>query len=180
YKKIIRFYPNPLTSLLDIGCAKGFFVFAASMMSSERNVGIDVHTDDIAVCQWVKTQLNHSAVFEKIHLQQFANTIQHYGGSFQTVLVLNTYQYLYFGSRDYPTHYPDHDFIFQQLQKICHGKIIFNNRLNYAECQSQIKSMNHAPSVCESYSEEVIKAVAKKYFVVREQGELGGYPLWIL
>lgn len=181
YKKIITLYPSPLTSLLDIGCAKGFFIFAASRTGSQRNLGIDVHTDDINVCKWVEKKLEATPVlFEKMELHQLAEQIEHFGGPFQTVLVLNTYQYLYFGSRDYPAHYLNHERIFQLLKKMCGGRIIFNNRLNYSDCQSQIKNMNHASHFCENYTESKIKTAAQKYFELKEEGTLGGYPLWVL
>src|SRR5262249_48810557 len=44
YDKIAELYPAPLTSLLDLSCCKGFFVFAAAAQPHcQRAAGIDVN-----------------------------------------------------------------------------------------------------------------------------------------
>lgn len=180
-QRIQALLPDPLTSLVDIGCSKGYFVFAGSEQPTcKRCLGVDVYQYDIDVCRWLKDYLHHDKVhFEKLALHELAERIDEFGGPFQTALVINQYQYLYFGSARCPDRYLDHEEIFKHLSKICNRRLIFNNRVNLADCQN-IESISLASEKSQDYSEEKILAAASKYFNVIQQGSLGQYPLWIL
>jgi len=180
YKRIRDLLPDPLTSLVDIGSSKGFFVFIASNNpDTSRCLGIDVYQYDIDVCQWLKGYLhNDKARFEFLRLHELAERIDEFGGPFQTVLMVNMYQYLYFGSVRCPEHYQDHDEIFKHLRKICSERIIFNNRVNVADCQNVEQIAKASEEHGQNYSEEKIKEAASKYFNVVPRGTLGKYPLW--
>lgn len=181
FKRIQGLLPEPLTSLVDIGCSKGYFVFAASdYPDCKRSLGIDIYPYDIEVCRWVKAYLGKTTTrFEKLSLHELAERIDEFGGPFQTALVVNQYQYLYFGSERCPDRYLNHDEIFKHLSKICSKRLIFNNRVNLADCQN-VSQVSLASAESQNYSEEKILAAAKKYFNVIQQGTFGNYPLWIL
>jgi hypothetical protein len=182
YKKLSRLYPSPLTSLLDIGCSKGFFVFSAHQKHhATRNLGIDVTPYDIEYCNYMKTYLKDDAArFELMQMHELADKIDEFGGPFQTALIVNTYQYLYFGSVRSSACYLNHDEIFKNLRKVCSGRVIFNNRVNVADCQN--RDLVKQASIVEqnNYSEDNILAAASKYFNVKKMGKIGSYPLWVM
>lgn len=181
YRRIHDLLPDPLTSLVDIGSSKGFFIFASAENSDcKRCLGIDVYQHDINVCRWLKAYLHNDKVaFELMHLHELAERIDEFGGPFQTVLILNIYQYLYFGSVRCPDGYLDHDKIFKYLRKICSERIIFNNRTELKDCQN-IEQINLASEYSQNYSEEKILAAAAKYFNVVSHGKIGQYSLWAM
>jgi hypothetical protein len=181
YKKIEKLFPHPLTSFADISCSKGFFVFAASNHDScTRSLGIDINTNDINFCHKLKEYLGkQQAQFALLRLHQLAEQIDAFGGAFQTVLLLNSYQYLYFGSEYYPQSYLDHDVIFKNLSLICSHRLIFSNRVNIKDVQvnpTVLKSESHYAD----YTEENIIKAAEKYFTVKPIDFIGRYPLWVL
>lgn len=182
YKKLRKLFPTPLTSLADIGCSKGFFVFAAANHFSTcmRSIGIDITQYDIDFCQHIKSYLNDQKTrFEILKLHEFASRIDEFGGPFQTVLLLNIYQYLYFGSDRFDHHYLDHDLIFKNLREICNQRIIFCNRVNWIDCQNE-RWLEQAKEKRFEYSETSILQAATQYFNVTKHGFIGRYPLWTL
>jgi len=182
YKKIRKLLPKNLTSLGEVGCSKGFFIFSATTHPQcTRALGIDVNSYDIDVCHWVKNTLkNTRASFEKMQLHELASRIEELGGPLQTVLILNTYQYLYFGSDAFPECYLDHDAIFQNLRKICTERIIFNNRIALEDCQNVKRIEASSEASKKNYSEEQALEAASKYFIVKQHGKIGKYPLFTL
>lgn len=181
YKKIESLLPNPLTSLLDTAASKGYFVFnAASKPTCKRSLGIDVNEPDIQFCRRVKEYLgSHTAQFEVMRLHELAEQVETHGGPFQTVILLNMYQYLFFGSEYYPQRYLDHDAIFAHLRKVCSSRIIFNNRINMADVQIN-KTMMEGIDYAKHYTQDKVRAAAEKYFTVTEHGMIGRYPLWVM
>ena len=181
-KKIDGLFPKKITSLLDLGCSKGFFVFsAANDPHCTRSLGVDVSSHDINVCRWVKQQIDSKHThFEKIRLHNLAERIQEFGGPFQTILIQNIYQYLYFGSDPFPESYLDHEIIFKNLREICAERIIFNNRITLKDCQNAERIELAGSSYSQNYTEEKIRTAASKYFTIIEHGTIGRYPLWTL
>lgn len=180
-KTFSKLYPQPLTSLLDVGCSKGFFVFDASRHTScQRSLGIDITEKEITFCNKIKDHLREGSVqFALLRLDELADRIDQFGGAFQTILVINIYQYLYFGSDHFSKSYLDHDVIFRNLSRICTDRIIFNNRINVEDCQNQSWILRSG-SRSQFYSEEYIRCAAEKYFIVEDHGTFGRYPLWLL
>lgn len=182
YKKIRKLFPNHLTSLAEIGCSKGFFIFAASTYPHcNRGLGIDVNPYHIEICHWVKKTIGNTRTsFTRMQLHELTSRIEEFGGPLQTVLILNTYQYLYFGSDAFPECYLDHDAIFSHLRQICTQRIIFNNRIALEDCQN-VKSIAEASEhLKKNYSEEKALEAAAKYFTIRRHGKIGKYPLLTL
>jgi hypothetical protein len=178
YKKIKSLYPKPITSLLDIGCSKGFFVFAASIgPDCKKSLGIDIDEHDIQFCNRIKKYLgNANAYFELMQLHELADNIDQYGGPYQTVLLCNIYQYLYFGSGRSVKCYLSHEDIFRHLSKICCGRVIFNNRVHLRDCQN-VEFVQKAGARAEEYSWEKMIDAASRYFNISEHGKIGKYPL---
>lgn len=181
YKRVREFYPEPLTSFLDIGSCKGFFVFDASKEAEcTRSLGIDVYQRDIDICRWLQERLGNKKVqFEFMRLHELADRIDEFGGPFQTVLMLNMYQYLYFGSVRNPDRYLNHDEIFKHLAKVCSHRIIFNNRIRIEDCQN-VNQIDQASEHSQNYTEEKLLEAASKYFKVVQHGTFGRYPLWTM
>ncbi|OGT36498.1 MAG: hypothetical protein A3F11_11975 [Gammaproteobacteria bacterium RIFCSPHIGHO2_12_FULL_37_14] len=181
FMKIRKLFPTPLTSLVDIGCSKGFFVFSAGNYGTcTRSVGIDITDYDINFCRQIKSYLNtQNTNFENLQLHELANRIHDFGGPFQTVLLLNIYQYLYFGSDRFADHYLNHALIFKHLREICSGRVIFSNRVNLADCQNE-QWIERAGKQSLDYSEEKIMQAASEFFTITQYGHLGRYPLWAL
>src|SRR5579883_3320931 len=156
YKILREYFPADMASFAEVGSSKGFFVFAASQAPTcTRSIGIDIHPYDIEVCEWLGKYLNNSRVkFAKLRLHELSEQLEAFGGPVQTVLVANTYQYLYFGSNRCKDAYLSHDLIFRHLRNVCSQRIIFNNRINLNDCQNveQIKQAN--PYAISQYSEE--------------------------
>ena len=181
YKKIRQLFPDPLTSFAGISCSKGFFVFSASLYPScTRTLGIDINPYDVQFCQKIKEYLgNTRSEFATMRLHELAERIDEFGGPFQTVILLNSYQYLYFGSEYFPQCYLDHDLIFKNLSKICSERLIFSNRVNIEDVQVNPSLLNARDYHAEYTEEKIIKA-ASNYFVVQHEGYIGRYPLWAL
>lgn len=181
YKKLRKLYPERLTSFVDVGCSKGFFVLSASEFPEcERSLGIDVNPYALNVCRWLKHNSgNQKASFEKMRLHELAERIDDMGGPFQTVLVVNAYQYIYFGSDHFRDHYLDHDTVFKHLRKICSGRVIFNNRLELKDCQN-VDCIDYADKRAQDYTEENMLRAAENYFKITRYGKIGKYPLLAL
>jgi hypothetical protein len=179
YKKIKKLLPEHLTSLGEVGCSKGFFIFSATEHPHcTRGLGIDVNQYDIDICNWVKSTMNNTrATFAKMQLHELASRIEEFGGPLQTLLILNTYQYLYFGSDPFPECYLDHDAIFKNLRKICTQRIIFNNRISLNDCQNVTRIAEANEVYRQNYSEEKALEAAARYFIVKHHGKIGKYPL---
>ncbi len=180
YRKIRQLLPQNLTSIAEVGCSKGFFIFSGTAhLHCTRGLGIDVNQYDIEVCHWVKEKLaNTRASFEIMQLHELAPRIEEFGGPFQTILILNTYQYLYFGSDSFPQCYLNHDAIFSQLRKIGSQRIIFNNRIALEDCQNVKRIAKASEESKQNYSEEKALEAASQYFKVERHGKIGKYPLF--
>lgn len=182
-RKIEALYPKPLTSLLDLSCSKGFFVLdAARRPACERALGIDVHTPDLDAAEAVRAHLElERAQFESLRLDALCERLHEFGGPFQTVLLINTYPYLYFGSRRSEQSYPDHARLFEMLRAVCGGRLIFSNRVSLARCPRHIQDLACARGLEASYDESAIRRAAQKHFRLAEHGQLlRGIPLWSL
>lgn len=181
-RKLMPLYPRPLVSLLDVSCCKGYFVNAAAQEPTcQRALGIDIHQPDLDACEAVKAHLGTSrARFERLRLHDAAARIDQFGGPFQTVLLVNTYQYLFFGSPRSADCYLNHDDIFAQLRRVCAGRVIFNNRTEFDRVQGYCRRVGQERGLEREYCTERILQTASKHFRVTQHGRVGRYPLWAL
>jgi hypothetical protein len=180
HHRISALYPKPLTSLLDLSASKGYFVLeAAQRPECRRAMGIDVVDEPLVAASYVRDYLGlDNARFARMRLDLLARRIGEFGGPFQTVLLINTYQYLYFGDKHEP--FESHQAIFSAIHKICAGRVIFNNRLEVDHCQGAIQKIAHETGRAGDYRTERVRAAAEEFFTVDIRGRLGRYPFWVL
>ncbi|MDB5385884.1 MAG: hypothetical protein JWM11_1530 [Planctomycetaceae bacterium] len=178
-----KYYPRQLTSLLDLSCSKGFFVFDAARESTcERALGIDLCDKTLATCRQLKQHFEHSerVSIEKLSLAELACQIDAFGGTFETALLVNTYQYLFFGSPIAPALSRDHCEIFRQIRRVCHGRVIFHNRVTLNRVQKHIRETADGAEWGRFYTPEAIRSAASEFFRVTELPVWGGHPVWLL
>jgi SAM-dependent methyltransferase len=175
---LLRLYPAHIDSLLDIGCAQGFFVFdAASRYPDARVVGIEASDSYQDLWREVSGCLNLSNVqFYQGLLHEFVQRPEDLGGPFQTVLLVNTYHYLYFGSGLQPFGYRDHGRIFQMLSRLCSERLIWSSPLENRDCPGYSQRGDSGAD----YTRDRILGAARKYFTVEAAGSLGRRPVHIM
>jgi len=175
---LFRLYPAHVESLLDIGCAQGFFVFdAARRYPGARVVGIDASDSYQDLWREVSDGLNLSNVrFYQGFLHEFLPKLADFGGPFQTVLLVNTYHYLYFGSGLHSFGYRDHGLIFQMLSRLCVARLIWSSPLENEKCPSYEERGDAGAD----YTRDRILEAARKFFTVEAAGSLGRRPLYLM
>ncbi len=181
-RKLQRLIPASFSSLLDICCSKGYFVLSAAMQPQcERALGLDVIDRELEASRAVKAHLEvERASFERLRLHELAERIDEFGGPFEVAMLVNAYQYLYFGSMIDSSAYFSHDEIFRLIRTVCDGRLIFNNRTELHRCQDYCKEAAQREGHEHKYSTEQILDAASKYFTVNQCGRIGRYPLWSL
>ena len=180
---LARYYPVPLTSLLDLSCSKGFFVFhAAAQETCERALGIDLSDECLDICRLLRARFSKKSRvdFARLTLPELAARIGEFGGPFQTVLLLNTYQYLFFGSSVAPPVGQDHREIFRVLRAVCSGRLLFHNRLSLADLQSDPQERAASAGTGALYRPDAIREAAAEFFRVTTLGNWLGRPVWLL
>ncbi|HZZ43191.1 MAG TPA: class I SAM-dependent methyltransferase [Tepidisphaeraceae bacterium] len=183
WKRIAGLYPERLTSLLDVGCCKGYFVLeAARRESCERAVGIDVYEPFVALSREVARQVKEpKAGYYTASLDGFvADPVLKGMGPFQTVLLLNVYHYLYAGSELSPLAYRAHRPILALLHELCSDRVIFSSPLELADCPEQVRENCRGLGIGESYTRKDFMEAAEEFFRVEEQGVWGRRPLLVL
>jgi hypothetical protein len=181
--KLSRHYPAPLASLLDLSCSKGFFAFhAAAKLECPRVLGIDLDTECLDACQSLNGRfaLRSRVNFSRLALPELAERIDEFGGPFQTALLINTYQYLVFGSSVAPAASHDHFEIFRLLRQVCSGRLIFHNRLLFSDLQSDPQERARQEGIGCDYSPAVIHEAALRYFRITPLDPWSRRPLWLL
>jgi hypothetical protein len=180
HKRIAALYPKPLTSLLDLSASKGYFVLeAAQRPECRRAMGIDVVDEPLVAASYVRDHLGlDNARFARMRLDMLARRIDEFGGPFETVLLINTYQYLYFGDRHEP--FESHQAIFSAMRRVCAGRVIFNNRIELDQCQGVIQKIAATTGRGGDYRTERVLAAAEEFFTIEIRGRLGRYPFWVL
>ena len=181
-KKLKPLYPQPLESLLDLSSCKGYFVISAAMQRTcRRALGVDIFDRDLEASKAVQRHVGaDQAQFQALQLHRLAERIHDFGGPFQTALLVNTYQYLYFGSSRSPDCYSDHDRIFHLVREVCYGRVIFSNRVRFDQVQQYCQGVGKEKGLAEDYCPDRILHAASRYFHVTDRGRIGRYPIWAL
>jgi hypothetical protein len=179
---IRRLYPQPLESLLDIGCCRGFFVLDAAQRPTCRiAAGVDVYRPFVATAETVREHLQlENATFHCAALREVADEPEAYGGPFQTVLLVGTYHYLFWGSSLCATAYHDHRAILQQVARLCTDRCIFSARLEMDRLPDRVKQTARSHLARAQYTTEHFLRSAEEFFQVRRDGFLGAYPVFVL
>jgi len=175
-------YPDPLESFLDIGCSRGFYVMdAAQRHDCRASVGTDVYEPFIRAANEVRKYLEmDNACFRLAGLEDLAEAPENYGGPFQTILLIGTYHYLFWGSSLCPSAYRSHREILIRLWRICTDRVIFSGRLEINKLQRSLKEKAKSAMGKIPYSTAEFISSAKEFFEVRTVGYLGTYPLFVL
>lgn len=178
-----QYYPKHIRNLLDLSCSKGFFVFdAASQQTCERALGIDLCEKTLETCRQLRHHFDHPerVAIEKLTLAELAEGIDQFGGPFETVLLVNTYQYLFFGSPIAPALSRDHCEIFRQIRQVCSGRVIFHNRISLERVQKHIREAGDGEDWGRFYTPDAIRAAASEFFRIKETPVWGGHPVWLM
>lgn len=186
-RRILPLYAEPRDELLDLSSSKGYFVLeAAARPGCERALGIDVHERDVEAARAVAAHLGLAkARFELLGLRELAARIDDFGGPFRTVLLLNTYPYLYFGSDRGPAVASDHDELFRLLARVTGERLLFSNRVDFDVLQRHMQARARAAGLEGGYDRRSIRAAAERHFEVEVQRPLRfrwfqRLPLWVL
>ena len=183
WRIVASLYPEQVTSLLDIGCCRGWFVVQAALRPEcESAVGVDVVQGFIDAANKARRVLKlDKAQFEYAFLDDIVNDPQRFRPPYQTIVLLNTYHYMYWGSAYSGKHWADHEYLLRTLWEICTDRIVFMSPLEVAECPSDIarRAQEH-PDWAKAFTTEQFHATAARYFDVTPQGHLGLRPLFLL
>jgi SAM-dependent methyltransferase len=181
-RAIRRFYPDRVESFLDIGCCRGFFVLeAAQRPTCTIAVGIDVHPPFVSTAEKARRHLNlANAAFHLAALQDVADHPKTYGGPFQTVLLVGTYHYLFWGSTFCPTAWHSHREILRRVARLCTERCIFSARLELDTLPDATRMIAQDHPARARYTTKDFLESAQEFFHVRQSGFLGAYPLLIL
>ncbi len=182
WRKIRALLTKPMDSFLDLGCSKGFFVLQSALEYGCKNsLGIDIATEPIDACRAVQAHLGvENAHFEVASLHELAQGSGDYAAPFDTVLLMNTYQYLFFGSRISAHCYRSHEEIFAHLDAVTSRRLIFSNRLELELLPRNVQERAQASGRADQYRGAAIREAAAKFFKIEEMGKLGRIPLWQL
>lgn len=133
--------PTRLGKFLDVGSCKGFFVLqAAAAPECPLAVGIDVHQPFIDISNQVRDHLGRGkARFHLASLDEVAEQPQRFGGPFNTVQVVSTYHYLFWGSELEEKAFGRHDSILNMLASLCGRFLVFANPLEIRDCPAIIQ-----------------------------------------
>ena len=178
---VARAYPEPLQSLLDIGCCRGFYVLdAATRLGCPRAVGIDVDEPFVAIARKAAQYLGANANFHYASLEQVSHDPGTFGGPFQAVMLIGTYHYLFWGSERCSTAYFSHDEILRRLASICTDRLIFSARMTTGRLPGGVKERLHKTPIQVPYTTDAFLQGAEKYFRVSHAGYLGVDPLLVM
>ena len=183
WRIIERLYPATLTSLLDIGCCRGWFVVQAALRSTcERATGVDVVQGFIDAANEAKRELKlDKAQFEYAFLDDIINDPVKFRTPYQTILLLNTWHYMFWGSEYSEHHWADQDFLWKTLASICTDRIIFMSPLEVEECPADIRerAAKH-PDWAANYTTEKFYEHAGRYFDISAESYLGLRPVFVM
>ena len=183
--RIIRsLYPQPMESFLDIGSCRGYYVMDAAQRSGCKiATGIDVHEPFIITALKVRDYLGiancdfHLATMDKV-----ADSVESYGGPFQTVLLVGTYHYLYWGSRLSSSATFNHRDILERLWRISTEQVLLSGRHDICRLPGFLreKAESVESTIAEDYTTVGFLNSAAEFFDVRKSGYLGKYPLYTM
>ena len=181
-RRLQPLYAKPLEELLDLSSSKGFFVLdAAGRPECRRALGIDDPAQDVAASRAVAVHLGLTdARFDLTTLSERSDSSETRGGPFRTVLLVNTYHYLFFGSDRSRATAPDHDELFRLLASLCADRLIFSNRVDFDALPRHIKARAREAGLADRYDVERIRAAAEAHFEIEELRPLKKIPLWLL
>jgi len=106
--------------------------------------------------------------------------LEEYGGPFQTVLLVGTYHYLFWGSNIESKAYMSHEKILSMVHRLCEERVVFSGRLEVNDCPTYIRNKAGSVTGADNYDRASFLRAAKNFFDVRQVGCLGKYPLFLM
>jgi len=176
-------YADPVGAFLDIGSCRGYYVLqAAANPACTAATGIDVVAPFIEVSSRVGELMGSKAQFRVATVADVAADPAAFGGPFQTVLLIGTYHYLYWGSGLSDICYGSHEAILDRLAEICTGRLLVSGRLDPDRLPSDIRpKMADATDLQRrEYCTAGFLQAAQKHFEPHLAGHLGTYALYVL
>lgn len=178
-----KHYPAEITSFLDLSSSKGFFVFhGAQRTTCTRALGIDIDQQCLEVSRRIASCRDSKSTmqFEEMTIPKLAESIADFGGPFQTALLMNTYQYLFFGSTFGPGVSEDHNVLFELIRSVCNGRLLFNNRISVDRIQRSLYKRVDAERHRNTYTPEAVRRAAEKFFRITVVNRDEQHPFWLL
>lgn len=179
-RRLRALYPHRPESLVDLASSKGWFVLQAARAGCPRALGIDVYEPDLAAARGAAAHLGLDARFERKRLVELAAEVAGGAAPFEVALLVNAYQYLYFGSDRDERAALDHRALFRALRTVCGGRLVFSNRIDIARLPRNVRRRAAQLGAEEDYTPDRVRAAAEESFHVEEQRPLGRIPLWLL
>lgn len=173
-------YPRAPGSLVDLASCKGWFVLQAARAGCPRAVGLDVFPRDLAASRAAAAHLSIDAEFREQRLDDLAREIETGGNPFEVALLVNAYQYFYFGSDRDERACLDHRVLFERMRQVCSGRLIFSNRIDLSRLPSNVRERAARLDASDGYNPRAVRAAAEEFFRVEEHPPLGRIPLWVL
>jgi len=179
---VVSLYPDKLESFLDIGSCRGFYAMDAAQRPNCRiSAGADIHEPFISISNKVREYLDIKNVdFHFATLDELSSKPEAYGGPFQTVLLIGTYHYLFWGSKMSPIAYHNHRDILARLSQICTDRLIFSARLEVNRLPDGIKQKAKTLGNEVGYNTADFLRSAEEFFEVHKAGYLGKYLLLVM
>ena len=180
--KVTPLFSTRLESFLDIGCCKGYYTsLAAQDPACKVSSGIDVHQPFIETSQKVSEYLGLSNTqYHLATLDKVAEAPADFGGPFQTILLIGTYHYLFWGSTASDHCFKSHHEILSRLAALCTDRVIISGRFELNRLPRNIRKTAMASKEASQYNTETFVKAAEEFFSVEERGFLGTYPLLVL
>jgi SAM-dependent methyltransferase len=165
-------------SLLDVGCAKGMFLFRAwQRYGIRRLVGVEAAPDMVTASRRVAHHLAAPATILSGSLVELHSVLP----AVDLVFVLHCYHYLFFGSPDGASGIASHDRLFEILARVTRDTLVFANPLALKEGQRQrLRAAGVRERDIAAYGREPIIAAAERHFAIEETSLGGGRPLIIM
>lgn len=180
--KVTPFFSDKLESFLDIGCCKGYYTSLAALKPTCRiSAGIDVHDPFIETSRQVNDYLGlGNTQYHLATLDMIAEAPADFGGPYQTILLIGTYHYLFWGSTASDHCFRSHREILSRVASLCTDRVIISGRFELSRLPRNIRTNAMASQEASQYSTQGFVQAAEEFFTVEEHGFLGTYPLLVL
>lgn len=171
WRRLSALYPPGPSSLLDIGCSRGYFVLeAAARQGCARAVGLDLDPGFIATGQALKRALGLEAA-RFVRGRFFELPAELTGEDFELLLVINCYHYLFWGELPTGVERRGHRWILDVLAGLGR-EVLFSNPLELGDCPRGIRAHGAEPGA-ELYTAAAFREAAAERFVIEEAGRFG-------
>jgi SAM-dependent methyltransferase len=165
-------------SLIDVGCAKGMFLYwALSAFDLKRATGLEPAPDMAEAARLVGEYLNAPAAILHGSLLDLYRAIP----PADLVFVFHCYHYLYFGSEGGHPGLADHEGLFSVLARLCGHTLVFANPLELEDRKKKtLRDSGVSESILAGYNTKAILGGAEKFFSIHPSTLGGGRPYIVM